>query len=60
MDNILLDKITHTDYNDIIELTSDHEIMKYVGDSLIWSKDKVNKFINYCIQDEKINDKKIS
>jgi hypothetical protein len=32
--------------------------MKYIGNSLIWSKDKVKRFINFCIQDEKINDKK--
>ena len=58
MNNILLDKIKKDDYNSIFELTSDLEVMKYIGNGLTWSKDKVKRFIDFCLQDEKINDKK--
>jgi hypothetical protein len=58
MNNIILDKINNNDFSDILELTSNLEIMKYIGDSKIWSLEKVKNFIKYCINEEKINDKK--
>ncbi len=58
MNDIVLDKINNNDFDDILELTSNSEIMKNIGDSKIWSPEKVKKFIKYCVNEEKINDKK--
>ena len=53
---LVLEKINNSDFNNILEITSNPEVMKYIGNSMIWDKDKVNKFIQYCMDDEKIKD----
>ena len=53
---LVLEKINNSDFNNILEITSNPEVMKYIGNSRIWDNDKVNKFIQYCIDDEKIKD----
>jgi RimJ/RimL family protein N-acetyltransferase len=50
---LVLEKIIKSDFNNILEITSNPEVMKYIGNSRIWDKDKVAKFIQYCIKDEK-------
>ena len=53
---LILNKINKSDFKDIFELTSNPEVMKYIGNSKVWDKEKVNKFIYYCMDDEKIKD----
>ena len=55
---IKLDLIKKSDFDNILELTTNIDIMKYIGNSKIWDKEKVSKFINYCINDEKVKDNK--
>jgi RimJ/RimL family protein N-acetyltransferase len=47
-----LESITDLDYDNILRLTTNLDIMKYIGDSKIWTEDKVRRFIKYCIEDE--------
>ena len=42
------ENITQNDYKDIAELTSNYNVMKYVGDGKIYSSKKVKNFIKYC------------
>ena len=52
MTSIILAKIVKSDFKDIMELTSNEDVMKYVGNSQIWNEKKVTNFINYCIEDD--------
>ncbi len=56
--DIVLNKIDINDTNNILELTSNPDIMKYIGNSKIWDKEKVNRFIKYCLDEEKLSDYK--
>jgi RimJ/RimL family protein N-acetyltransferase len=55
---IKLDLIKKSDFDNVLELTTNLDIMQYIGNSKIWDKEKVSKFINYCINDEKVKDNK--
>jgi len=55
---IKLDLIKKSDFDNVLELTTNLDIMQYIGNSKVWDKEKVSKFINYCINDEKVKDNK--
>jgi RimJ/RimL family protein N-acetyltransferase len=50
--DIKLNKIDIVDTNNILELTKNPDVMKYIGNSKIWDKEKVSRFIKYCLDDE--------
>ena len=50
--DIELNKIDIVDTNNIFELTKNPDVMKYIGNSKIWDKEKVSRFIKYCLDDE--------
>jgi len=54
---VKLENITQNDYNDIAELTSIYDVMKYVGDGKTHSSKKVKNFIKYCEIEDKQSDK---
>ena len=56
--NLELEDITKDDFKDILELTSNEDVMKYIGNSKIWDDKNVNNFIKYCLDDEKNKDNK--
>ena len=55
---LILENITKDDFDDILELTSNEDVMKYIGNSKVWDDKKVNNFIKYCLDDEKNRDNK--
>ena len=54
---IALEKLGDTDYHALLELTSNPDVTKYIGNGKPWTPDKVKKFINYCIEDDNKPDK---
>ena len=54
--NITLESINSNDFRSILEITSNPEIMKNIGDSKPWNPAKVKRFIDYCKKDSKISD----
>lgn len=50
-------KITKKHIDDLFEIVTDRNVMQYVGDGRIWSAEKTQKFIKYCLEDEKKDDK---
>jgi RimJ/RimL family protein N-acetyltransferase len=54
--SIILKKIDKTDYSDILELTTNIDVMKYIGNGKIWDSNKVNKFIKYNLDEENMKD----
>ena len=54
---IKLEKITKSNKKDLFELVSNINVMKYVGKRQVWSEEKTNKFINYCLKEENTNNK---
>lgn len=56
--NLELEDITKDDFKDILELTSNEDVMKYIGNSKVWDNKNVNNFIKYCLDDEKNKDNK--
>ena len=54
---IELDKITKSNKKDLFELVSNINVMKYVGKGNVWTNEKTNKFINYCLKEENTNNK---
>ena len=55
---LILENITKDDFDDILELTSNEDVMKYINNSKVWDSKKVNNFIKYCLDDEKNKDNK--
>lgn len=53
---IKLEPITHKDFKKIYKLTSNPDVMKYIGNGKTWDKKKVSKFIQYCIEEEILDD----
>jgi len=53
----LLD-IKEDDYDFIFSLTSDKKIMQYIVDGKVWSEEKTKRFINYNLEEQKLNYKK--
>jgi len=56
--NLVLESITKKDYNNIYKLTTNPDVMKYIGNGQIWNSQKVSKFIHYCLEEEKMKDSK--
>ena len=54
---IKLEKITKSNKKDLFELVSNINVMKYVGKRQVWSEEKTNKFINYCLKEKNTNNK---
>lgn len=50
--SVKLQKITMADYADVLKLTSDKEVMKFIGRSIIWTPEMVNSYIQQCMTDE--------
>lgn len=55
--SVKLEKILITDYDVLLEITSNPDVTKYIGDSKPWTPEKTKKFIEYCITDDKKPDK---
>jgi RimJ/RimL family protein N-acetyltransferase len=51
-DIIKLQKITMTDFDDILKVTSDKEVMQFVGRSITWTPEMVKAYIHQCMIDE--------
>lgn len=58
MSVIKLESISESDFNDIYEITSNINVMKFIGDGKIWDANKTKTFIKYCLEEELINDNK--
>lgn len=54
--NIKLQDITQRDFQDIKKLTQNKNVMKFIGNSEIWSDVKVNKFIKYNVLEQENSD----
>ncbi len=51
-DSIKLQKITMADFANILNVTSDKEVMKFVGRSITWTPEMVKAYIEQCMLDE--------
>lgn len=56
--SVILKNIDETDYNNILDLTTNINVMKYIGNGKIWDTNKVKKFIKYNLEEENISDSK--
>jgi len=56
MNNVSLEPITMHDFNNIKKLTLNIDVMKYVYQSTVWNEQRVTKYIQYCIEDNKKSD----
>jgi len=54
-ENITLKNISKNDFDSILDITSTPEIMENIGNGLIWSEEKVKRFISFCIKDAKVS-----
>lgn len=54
--NITLEPITQKDFMRIYKLTSNPDVMKYIGNGQVWNHKKVSKFIQYCLEEENLDD----
>ena len=52
---IELKDIKEEDFDDIYKMTKKKSIMKFVGDSKIWNEEKVSKFIDYNLEEQRQN-----
>ena len=50
--------IKEEDYKAIQRLTKNEEVMKFIGPGRIWSGEKVQKFINYNLEEQKLSNEK--
>lgn len=50
---VKLEKINTSDFDALLEITSNSEVTKYIGDSKPWTPEKTKKFIEYCVADDK-------
>jgi len=53
---ITLETIESSDFNSLLELTSNPEVMKFIGNSKTWNSEKVKTFIKYCQEENKTPD----
>lgn len=51
-----LKNISKLDYDNILNIVSDENVMKYIGNGQIWTSDKTRRFINYSLEDQKLKD----
>ena len=51
-----LKNILEADYDNIKKLTTKHSVMKHIGNGKIWNENKIKKFIDYNLEDNKLND----
>jgi RimJ/RimL family protein N-acetyltransferase len=51
--DLKLKHIKMRDFTDIYNLTTNYNVMKWIGNGKTWDKNKVNKFINNSINDKK-------
>ena len=56
--SIKLEQITEDDFNNIYEITSNINVMKFIGDGKLWDEKKTKNFIKYCIEEESITNSK--
>ena len=49
---ITLQNITEEDFDDIYKMTSQKSIMKFIGDGKVWDEKKVEKFIDYNLEEQ--------
>lgn len=54
---IKLKKIINNDYKELYKITSNIDIMKYVGNGKIWDLKKTKIFIKYSIEEQKYSNK---
>ena len=54
--NIKLKNINYSDTDAIYNIVSKKEVMKFVGNGEIWDKKKTQRFIDYCLQEERLED----
>ena len=52
-----LKEIEKKDFEAIYKLTSNKEIMKHILKGLTWDEEKTKRFIDYSLEEQKINDK---
>ena len=55
---VLLEDINIIDFDDILNLTTKKGIMKFIGDSKVWDEKKVEKFIQYNLEEQGQNQNK--
>jgi RimJ/RimL family protein N-acetyltransferase len=53
---MILETINKKDFDNILEITSNPDVMKYIGNTQILNSEKVNKFITYCLNEDKLQD----
>lgn len=56
--SLKLYKFKDEDVNELYKITSNRNVMKFVGDGKIWNKNKTTKFINYSLNEQKLNNSK--
>ena len=56
MSKIKLKIINKDDYKNIFKITSQKKVMEFVGNGLVWDKDKVDRFIKYNEEEKKLTD----
>ena len=49
---ISLNSINKSDRSDLHSLVSNYNVMKYVGARQVWQNNKINRFIDYCIEEK--------
>jgi len=52
-----LSEIKEKDYKFIQELVSDDSVMKYITNGNIWSDEKIDKFIKFSLDEQRLNNK---
>ncbi len=52
---IVLNDINEEDFDDIFEMTKKKSIMKFIGDGKVWDKERVQKFIDYNLEEQNQN-----
>ena len=52
---INLKSINKSDRSNLHSLVSNYNVMKYVGARQVWENNKINRFIDYCIQEKNTN-----
>ena len=50
-----LQHINKSDRKNIHSLVSNYNVMKYIGSRQVWSNEKLNRFIDYCVQEKNTN-----
>ena len=53
--SIKLKNIAKSDFDQIYSIVSKEEVMKFVNNGFSWDKEKVQRFIDYCIIEQKLD-----